>query len=141
VLVRRVARWWDSAYARVRLACCTQAVEFGKLGIIVATVRASDQALITRVSEILSGRHAGVIGSARSGMTGERTAIRIRGNASMSHARIELLKGATAARPYGSEAPNGVIQIFTKRVPTPTCGEVAILEVWACVGSALLVVG
>ena len=34
--------------------------------------------------------------------------------------RIEILKGAAAATLYGSEASNGVIQIFTSAVKSPT---------------------
>jgi TonB-linked SusC/RagA family outer membrane protein len=132
-----------------------QAVEVKKLGNTVATVKPPENTLINSVSDVLTGREPGLVGSVGSGMTGEGTAIRIRGNASLSQSnepiifidgvrmnsggglgigtggggqpsrlddidpttidRIEVLKGAAAATLYGSEASNGVIQIFTKR--------------------------
>ncbi len=132
-----------------------QAVEVKKLGNTVATLRPPENTLINSVADVLTGREPGVVGSVGSGMTGEGTAIRIRGNASLSQSnepivfidgvrmnsggglgigtggggqpsriddidpttidRIEVLKGAAAATLYGSEASNGVIQIFTKR--------------------------
>ena len=140
---------------RVVVTGTGQAVEVKKLGNTVATVKAPENALINSVADVLTGREPGLVGSVGSGMTGEGTAIRIRGNASLSQSnepiifidgirmnssgglgvgtggggqpsriddidpstidRIEVLKGAAAATLYGSEASNGVIQIFTKR--------------------------
>jgi TonB-linked SusC/RagA family outer membrane protein len=140
---------------RVVVTGTGQAVEVKKLGNTVATVRPPENTLINSVADVLTGREPGLVGSIGSGMTGEGTAIRIRGNASLSQSnepivfidgvrmnssgglgvgtggggqpsriddidpstidRIEVLKGAAAATLYGSEASNGVIQIFTKR--------------------------
>ncbi len=142
---------------RVVVSGTGQAVEVRKLGNTVATVKAPENTLINSVSDVLTGREPGLVGSVGSGMTGEGTAIRIRGNSSLSQSnepivfidgirmfsgggiggnigtggggqgsrlddidpttieRVEVLKGAAAATLYGSEASNGVIQIFTKK--------------------------
>jgi TonB-dependent starch-binding outer membrane protein SusC len=141
---------------RVVVSGTGQAVEVRKLGNTVATVKPPENTLINSVADILTGREPGLVGSVGSGMTGEGTAIRIRGNASLSQSnepivfidgirmnsggglgsvgtggggqssrlddidpstieRLEVLKGAAAATLYGSEASNGVIQIFTKK--------------------------
>lgn len=134
-----------------------QAVEVKKLGNTVATVQPPQFAPISSPSELLQGREPGLVGLPSSGITGEGSRIRIRGNASLSMSnepivfidgmrmnarggfgnntgaggggspsrlddidpstieRVEILKGAAAATLYGTEASNGVIQIFTKR--------------------------
>ncbi|MEO6446833.1 MAG: TonB-dependent receptor, partial [Gemmatimonadaceae bacterium] len=133
------------------------AVEVKKLGNSVATISPPEFAPITSPSQLLTAREPGVVGLPSSGLTGEGTRIRIRGNASLAMSnepiifvdgirinsaggfgdnvgaggggrpsrlddidpatieRIEILKGAAAATLYGTEASNGVIQIFTKR--------------------------
>ena len=132
------------------------AVETRKLGNTIAIVKTPENAPVTNVSEVLQGREPGLTGLPSSGMTGEGSRIRIRGNASISQSnepiilvdgirinqaggfggnisrgggspsrlddidpssieRIEVLKGAAAATLYGTEASNGVIQIFTKK--------------------------
>jgi TonB-linked SusC/RagA family outer membrane protein len=140
---------------RVVVSGTGQAVEVKKLGNTVATLKPPENTLINQVGDLLTGREPGLVGSVGSGMTGEGTAIRIRGNASLSQSnepivfidgvrmfsggglgigtggggqpsriddidpttieRVEVLKGAAAATLYGSEASNGVIQIFTKK--------------------------
>jgi TonB-dependent starch-binding outer membrane protein SusC len=135
------------------------ATERRKLGNTIATIDASQlqNAPVSNLSEMLSGREPGVVGLASGGMTGEGSRLRIRGSASLSQSnepvvyvdgvrvdnaggfgpnvgaggggapsrlddlnpdaieRIEILKGAAAATLYGTQASNGVIQIFTKR--------------------------
>lgn len=137
-----------------------QAVEVKRLGNTVATIQPPEFAPITSMSELLQGREPGLVGLPSSGLTGEGTRIRIRGNASLSMSnepiifidgirmnarggfgnnvgaggggspsrlddidpatieRVEILKGAAAATLYGTEASNGVIQIFTKKGTT-----------------------
>lgn len=134
-----------------------QATEVRKLGNTVATIQPPAFSPISNTSQLLTAREAGVIGLPSSGLTGEGTRIRIRGNASLAMSnepiifvdgirinsaggfgesvgaggggrpsrlddidpasieRVEILKGAAAATLYGTEASNGVIQIFTKR--------------------------
>ncbi len=134
-----------------------QAVEVKRLGNTVATVQAPQFQPIASPSELLQGREPGLVGLPSSGLTGEGTRIRIRGNASLAMSnepivfvdgirinskgdfgpnvsaggggapsrlddidpnsieRVEILKGAAAATLYGTEASNGVIQIFTKK--------------------------
>lgn len=134
-----------------------QAVEVKRLGNTVATVQVPQNQPISTPSELLQGREPGLVGLPSSGLTGEGTRIRIRGNASLSMSnepivfvdgirinsrggfgsnvgaggggtpsrlddidpnsieRVEILKGAAAATLYGTEASNGVIQIFTKK--------------------------
>ena len=135
------------------------AVETKKLGNTIAIVKPPENAPVTSVSEVLQGREPGLVGLPSSGMTGEGSRIRIRGNASISQSnepiilvdgirinqaggfgsnisrnggspsrlddidpssieRVEVLKGAAAATLYGTEASNGVIQIFTKKGAT-----------------------
>lgn len=140
---------------RVVVTGTGQQVEVKKLGNTVATVKPPENALITSISDVLTGREPGVNALSAGGLTGEGARIRIRGNASLSQSnepivfldgvrinsdggmlvgtggggspsrlddidptsidRIEVLKGAAAATLYGSEASNGVIQIFTKK--------------------------
>ncbi len=131
-------------------------VEVKKLGNTVATITPPQFASITTPSQLLMARDAGVSILPASGISGEGSRIRIRGNASLSMSnepivfvdgvrinsgggfgsnvgtnggapsrlddidpssieRIEVLKGAAAATLYGTEASNGVIQIFTKK--------------------------
>ncbi len=129
-------------------------VEVRKLGNTIATIQAPAFAPITTPSQLLQARDAGVSILPSSGIAGEGSRIRIRGNASLSMSnepivfldgvrintsgggtqaggggsvsrlddidptsidRVEVLKGAAAATLYGTEASNGVIQIFTKR--------------------------
>jgi TonB-linked SusC/RagA family outer membrane protein len=136
-----------------------QQVEVKKLGNTVATVQPPQYAPIKSAGELLQGREPGVVGLPSTGMTGQGSRIRIRGNASLSQSnepivfidgvrintvgnfgrnvsagdigigatsrlddidpstieRVEILKGAAAATLYGTEASNGVIQIFTKK--------------------------
>jgi TonB-dependent starch-binding outer membrane protein SusC len=134
-----------------------QAVEVKRLGNTVATVQPPEFSPITSPSQLLQGREPGLVGLPSSGLTGEGTRIRIRGNASLAMSnepivfidgvrinskgdfgpnvsaggggapsrlddidpnsieRVEILKGAAAATLYGTEASNGVIQIFTKK--------------------------
>ena len=132
------------------------AVETKRLGNTIAIVKPPENAPVVTVSEVLQGREPGLVGLPSSGMTGEGSRIRIRGNASISQSnepiilvdgirinqaggfggniargggspsrlddidpssieRVEVLKGAAAATLYGTEASNGVIQIFTKK--------------------------
>ncbi|MEX2467340.1 MAG: SusC/RagA family TonB-linked outer membrane protein [Gemmatimonadota bacterium] len=134
------------------------ATERRRLGNTIATVDMSDldNAPVNSMSEILTGREAGVVGLSGGGVAGQGSRIRIRGSASLSQSnepvvyvdgirvdnaqgfgpgigapggspsrlddinpesieRIEILKGAAAATLYGTQASNGVIQIFTKR--------------------------
>jgi TonB-dependent starch-binding outer membrane protein SusC len=136
------------------------ATERRKLGNTIASVDVSalENAPVTNLSEILTGREPGVMGLPSGGNTGEGARLRIRGSASLSQLnepviyvdgvridgsggfapgvntgsgggtpsrlddlnpesieRVEILKGAAAATLYGTEASNGVIQIFTKR--------------------------
>ena len=134
------------------------ATERRRLGNTIATVDMSDlsTAPVMSMSEVLTGREAGVVGLAGGGVAGQGSRIRIRGSASLSQSnepviyvdgvrvdnaqgfgpglgapggspsrlddinpesieRIEILKGAAAATLYGTQASNGVIQIFTKR--------------------------
>ncbi|CAA9325896.1 MAG: hypothetical protein AVDCRST_MAG40-1691 [uncultured Gemmatimonadaceae bacterium] len=132
------------------------AVETKRLGNTIAIVKPPANAPVVTVSEVLQGREPGLVGLPSSGMTGEGSRIRIRGNASISQSnepiilvdgirinqaggfgnniargggspsrlddidpssieRVEVLKGAAAATLYGTEASNGVIQIFTKK--------------------------
>ena len=140
---------------RVVVTGTGQQVEVKKLGNTVATVKPPEGALVTSISDVLTGREPGVNALTSGGLTGEGARIRIRGNASLSQSnepivfldgvrinsdggmlvgtggggspsriddidptsidRIEVLKGAAAATLYGSEASNGVIQIFTKK--------------------------
>ncbi|HZI27748.1 MAG TPA: SusC/RagA family TonB-linked outer membrane protein [Gemmatimonadaceae bacterium] len=136
-------------------------VEVKKLGNTVATIQPPAFAAITTPSQLLQARDAGVSILPASGISGEGSRIRIRGNASLSMSnepivfvdgvrvnsgggfgtnvgtgggspsrlddidpssieRIEVLKGAAAATLYGTEASNGVIQIFTKKGATGT---------------------
>jgi TonB-linked SusC/RagA family outer membrane protein len=133
-------------------------VEVKKLGNTVATIQPPAFAPITTPSQLLQARDAGVSILPASGIAGEGSRIRIRGNASLSMSnepivfldgvrintagggqfsgggsvsrlddidpssieRVEVLKGAAAATLYGTEASNGVIQIFTKRGATGT---------------------
>ena len=136
-----------------------QQVEVKKLGNTVATVQPPQNAPIKSAGELLQGREPGVVGLPSTGLTGQGSRIRIRGNASLSQSnepivfvdgvrintvgnfgrnvsagdigvgstsrlddidpssieRVEILKGAAAATLYGTEASNGVIQIFTKK--------------------------
>jgi TonB-dependent starch-binding outer membrane protein SusC len=136
-----------------------QQVEVKKLGNTVATVTPPQNAPIKSAGELLQGREPGVVGLPSTGLTGQGSRIRIRGNASLSQSnepivfvdgvrintvgnlgrnvsagdigvgstsrlddidpssieRVEILKGAAAATLYGTEASNGVIQIFTKK--------------------------
>jgi TonB-dependent starch-binding outer membrane protein SusC len=134
------------------------ATERRRLGNTIATVDMSElsTAPVSSMSEILTGREAGVMGISGGGVAGQGSRIRIRGSASLSQSnepviyvdgvrvdnaqgfgpglgapggspsrlddinpesieRIEILKGAAAATLYGTQASNGVIQIFTKR--------------------------
>jgi TonB-dependent starch-binding outer membrane protein SusC len=135
-------------------------VEVKKLGNTIATIQPPAFAAISTPSQLLQARDAGVSILPASGISGEGSRIRIRGNASLSMSnepivfvdgirinsgggfgsnvgaggggapsrlddidpssidRIEVLKGAAAATLYGTEASNGVIQIFTKRGAT-----------------------
>ena len=134
-------------------------VEVKKLGNTISTIQPPAFAAITTPSQLLQARDAGVSILPASGITGEGSRIRIRGNASLSMSnepivfvdgvrinsgggfgtnvgtnggapsrlddidpssidRIEVLKGAAAATLYGTEASNGVIQIFTKKGAT-----------------------
>ena len=134
-------------------------VEVKKLGNTIATIQPPAFAPITTPSQLLQARDAGVSILPASGISGEGSRIRIRGNASLSMSnepmvfvdgvrinsgggfgtnvgtnggapsrlddidpssidRIEVLKGAAAATLYGTEASNGVIQIFTKKGTT-----------------------
>src|SRR5688572_984024 len=136
-------------------------VEVKKLGNTISTIQPPAFAAITTPSQLLQARDAGVSILPASGITGEGSRIRIRGNASLSMSnepivfvdgvrinsgggfganvgtnggspsrlddidpssieRIEVLKGAAAATLYGTEASNGVIQIFTKKGATGT---------------------
>jgi TonB-dependent starch-binding outer membrane protein SusC len=137
-------------------------VEVKKLGNTVATISPPAFASISTPSQLLQARDAGVSILPASGISGEGSRIRIRGNASLSMSnepivfvdgvrinsgggfgdnsgaggggrpsrlddidpasieRIEVLKGAAAATLYGTEASNGVIQIFTKKGATGT---------------------
>lgn len=129
-------------------------VEVKKLGNTIATIQPPQFASITTPSQLLMARDAGVSILPSSGIAGEGSRIRIRGNASLSMSnepivfvdgvrintagggmsaggggsvsrlddidpssieRVEVLKGAAAATLYGTEASNGVIQIFTKK--------------------------
>jgi TonB-dependent starch-binding outer membrane protein SusC len=140
---------------RVVVTGTGQQVEVKKLGNTVATIKPPENALVTNISDMLTGREPGVNALTSGGLTGEGARIRIRGNASLSQSnepiifldgvrinsdggmgvgtggggspsrlddidptsidRMEVLKGAAAATLYGSEASNGVIQIFTKK--------------------------
>lgn len=138
------------------------ATERRRLGNTIATVDvgALQDAPVSNISEILTGREPGMMSLADGGSAGSGARIRIRGSASLSQSnepvvyvdgvrvdnsgglapgittgalgggggtsrlddlnpdaieRIEILKGAAAATLYGTEASNGVIQIFTKR--------------------------
>jgi TonB-dependent starch-binding outer membrane protein SusC len=129
-----------------------------RLGNTIATVDMTElsTAPVMSMSEVLTGREAGVVGLSGGGVAGQGSRIRIRGSASLSQSnepviyvdgvrvdnaqgfgpglgapggspsrlddinpesieRIEILKGAAAATLYGTQASNGVIQIFTKR--------------------------
>jgi TonB-dependent SusC/RagA subfamily outer membrane receptor len=129
-------------------------VEVKKLGNTIATIQPPAFAPISTPSQLLQARDAGVSILPASGLAGEGSRIRIRGNASLSMSnepivfvdgvrintagggmgaggggsvsrlddidpssidRVEVLKGAAAATLYGTEASNGVIQIFTKK--------------------------
>jgi TonB-linked SusC/RagA family outer membrane protein len=129
-------------------------VEVKKLGNTISTIQAPAFAPISTPSQLLQARDAGVSILPSSGIAGEGSRIRIRGNASLSMSnepivfvdgvrintagggmsaggggsvsrlddidpssidRVEVLKGAAAATLYGTEASNGVIQIFTKK--------------------------
>jgi TonB-linked SusC/RagA family outer membrane protein len=135
------------------------ATERRKLGNSIASItsREIEAAPINSVSELFTGREAGVVGLPSGGLGGQGAKIRIRGTSSLSQSqqpivyidgirvdnsggfgqyvsaggsgttsrlddidpetieRVEILKGAAAATLYGTEASNGVIQIFTKR--------------------------
>jgi TonB-dependent starch-binding outer membrane protein SusC len=134
------------------------ATERRRLGNTISTIDVGDlqNAPVSSMSEILTGREPGMIGLPGGGVSGEGARIRIRGSASLSQSnepviyvdgirmdnaqgfgpgigapggspsrlddlnpesieRIEILKGAAAATLYGTQASNGVIQIFTKR--------------------------
>lgn len=135
-------------------------VEVKKLGNTISTIQPPAFAAISTPSQLLQARDAGVSILPASGISGEGSRIRIRGNASLSMSnepivfvdgirinsgggfgnnvgaggggapsrlddidpssidRIEVLKGAAAATLYGTEASNGVIQIFTKKGAT-----------------------
>ena len=135
------------------------ASEKKRLGNTVATINAQqlEDAPVSSVSEMLTGREAGVSVLPSGGLVGEGARIRIRGTSSLSTSnepivyvdgvrvdnyggfagdinaggggvpsrlddinpeaieRIEILKGAAAATLYGTQASNGIIQIFTKK--------------------------
>jgi TonB-linked SusC/RagA family outer membrane protein len=131
------------------------ASEKRKLGNTVVTINASslEDAPVGDLSEVLTGREAGVSVLPSNGIVGTGARIRIRGVASLAQSnepivyidgirvnngagftlngaggasrlddinpnaieRIEILKGAAAATLYGTQASNGIIQIFTKK--------------------------
>jgi TonB-linked SusC/RagA family outer membrane protein len=99
----------------------------------------------------LSGRVAGASVTATSGQPGSAPAIRLRGPTSLTGSqdpliivdgtiarisladinsedieRIEVIKGAAASSLYGSDAANGVVQIFTKRGATLAAGQTSV---------------
>ncbi len=134
------------------------ATERRRLGNTIATIDMAglQDAPVSSMSELLTGREPGVMGLVGGGVAGEGARLRIRGSSSLSQSnepvvyvdgvrmdnsggfgpgigagggapsrlddlnpdaieRIEILKGAAAATLYGTQASNGVIQIFTKR--------------------------
>jgi TonB-linked SusC/RagA family outer membrane protein len=99
----------------------------------------------------LNGRVAGASVTATSGQPGSAPAIRLRGPTSLTGSqdpliivdgtisrisladinsedieRIEVIKGAAASSLYGSDAANGVVQIFTKRGATLAAGQTSV---------------
>lgn len=66
-------------------------VEARKLGNTVATVEAPKNAPISSFSDVLQGREPGVMALPSSGLTGEGTRIRIRGNASLSQSNEPIV--------------------------------------------------
>ncbi len=67
------------------------ATETRKLGNTVATVEVPQSTPIANVSALLQGREAGVMALPSSGLTGEGTRIRIRGNASLSQSNEPIV--------------------------------------------------
>jgi TonB-dependent SusC/RagA subfamily outer membrane receptor len=66
-------------------------IEARKLGNTVATVEVPQDAPITNFSQILQGREPGVMALPSSGLTGEGSRIRIRGNASLSQSNEPIV--------------------------------------------------
>lgn len=66
-------------------------VEARKLGNTIATVEAPRNAPISSFSDVLQGREPGVMALPSSGLTGEGTRIRIRGNASLSQSNEPIV--------------------------------------------------
>lgn len=66
-------------------------VEARKLGNTIATVEAPQNAPISSFSDVLQGREPGVMALPSSGLTGEGTRIRIRGNASLSQSNEPIV--------------------------------------------------
>lgn len=121
----------------------SDAMSTRKLPFSVGVVREEDLQQVPGVTALdaLQGRVAGVSMTPLSGVPGEAPAIRIRGHTSIYQSRagplliidgvitrgtlsdiaaddierVEVLKGAAATSYYGSDAANGVIQIFTRR--------------------------
>ncbi len=107
----------------------------------VASVKGNDleKAIYSTVDQLLQGRAAGVVVTSSSGEPGAPSAIRIRGNNSLSAdnsplyvvdgipisgipqitpqdvENLEILKDASATAIYGSRGANGVILVTTKR--------------------------
>jgi TonB-linked SusC/RagA family outer membrane protein len=121
----------------------SDAMSTRKLPFSVGVVREEDLQQVPGVTALgaLQGRVAGISMTSLSGVPGEAPAIRIRGHTSIYQSRagplliidgvitrgtlsdiaaddierVEVLKGAAATSYYGSDAANGVIQIFTRR--------------------------
>jgi hypothetical protein len=68
-----------------------QQVEVKKLGNTVATVTPPEFAPIKSTGELLQGREPGVVGLPSTGMTGQGSRIRIRGNASLSQSNEPIV--------------------------------------------------
>ena len=85
-------------------------VEARKLGNTVASIEPPTNAPITSFSDVLQGREPGVMALPSSGLTGEGTRIRIRGNASLSQSNepIVYVDGVRIDNGGGFGDPNSV---------------------------------
>lgn len=134
----------------------SDAMSTRKLPFSVGVVREEDLQQVPGITalEALQGRVAGVSMLQASGVPGEPPAIRIRGHTSIYPSRagplliidgvitrgtlsdiasddierVEVLKGAAATSYYGSDAANGVIQVFTRRGASLPDGKLRVIS-------------
>lgn len=84
-------------------------VEARKLGNTVASIEPPSTALVSSFSDVLQGREPGVLALPSSGVTGEGTRIRIRGNASLSQSNEPIVYVDGARIDNGGGFGNGFV--------------------------------